>query len=433
MSDLNYELDLALLALLRSRVMFTKWASYINFNDLSEVGKNLFKGYTRYFEEFKDVDECKPSVFLPWFFQKCHANFLSDDQEYYKNVFLMVLGITPQEIEIVIEGLRYKGLARVILNELGVINAIKSDTLLSISSFDSFKLEETLNQFNTALSNLDIEFTSNNLVDILNETDKTKPLQWRLKNLNEVLGGIKPKKFIVFAGYRNKGKTAFASSEAVYIAHQLPKDKCVLYFNNEEANEAIIDRNYLSVINIDKESPISLTDIHKHSEKAVKKYTEYLNGDINKIRIFDIRDLKDKACMQFIHKQCKKYNPGFIIIDQVDYILSEKGEEHKRPYRALYQWCRDLSCKYAPVLGLTQTKELWSKNRAGEKVLEEWVSESMLHWSNIDKQGACDILITMGFSESFDTQRNFWVHRNKGGLEDIQFRCELDRQRMCFR
>ena len=430
---INPELDIGLLAFFRKRENYDRYISYIDLYSLSLVAQNILKGYEKYFTVHDTVDYCHYHTFVPWFFNNCHADFLSDEQDKYRHIFSFIAELKEEDTKDIVMSIRYRELAKNLLTDMNLIESVDPTKVTKIPIFDSIKMEEQLSTFNQNMFKDNIDYTNNSIKLVRTSEINETIFTWRLQGLQNGIGGLKPQKFVLFAAYQNKGKTAFAASETVNIATQLPPNKNVLYFNNEEANEKIIERLYVSALNLNPKRPINISDIDKNLDKAEQRYVEIMGGDINKIKVFDIRELKDYKCRRFIEAQCKKHNAGFIVIDQPDNILSAKTEENKRPYRDLYQWCRNLACKYAPVLGLSQVKNPKMRRKDGSETIKEWIDESDLHWSSTDKQGTSDLLITMGFSATIDNLRNFWVHRNKGGREGVKFSALLCQEYMHFK
>src|SRR5205814_1139686 len=121
-------------------------------------------------------------------------------------------------------------------------------------------------------------------------------------------------------------------------------------------------------------------------------------------------------------KQCKKHNPGLIIIDQIDNL--QYDQESHRAYNDLYSKIRGIANEYAPVIGLSQaagTAKYFDQEQKQEFFVE-WLGSGQIHHSRVDKQGANDVLITIGMSNSDDTIRNFEVHRCKMNGNKGRFR-----------
>lgn len=431
---INPELDISLLAFFRDRVKFYEYISFIDTTSLSKEAQNIIKGYDKYFNAHESVNYCAYHVFVPWFFNNCHADWLSDVQNHYRQVFSYITAIKDGDIGDIVKLVEYRSLCKKILTEMKILDYVETGKLNSIPIFDSIKLEQILNQFNSKEHKDVIDYGVNDLKTLYDEEQSVSDYAWSLKPLNIAMKGVPVKSFILFSSPHNNGKTAFAVSQAVHISKQLPEGAKVLYFNNEQRHLRIVERFYLAVLNKLSKKLVSLQYMKENGAQCVEKYKEYFDGDIDKIKIFNIKPYADKKCREYIEAMCKKYNPGFIVIDQIDNMLSSYAEENKKPYRELYEWCRSLAEKHATVLGLSQSKSAEYYDKFHKKTItREWLTASDLHWSNIDKQGASDVLITMGYAEGETHIKNFWIHRNKGGDENVRFSSVLYKDSVEFK
>jgi len=66
--------------------------------------------------------------------------------------------------------------------------------------------------------------------------------EWRLDALNRSLGPLRTGNFVIVAARVEVGKTTFLASEVSYLAQQLPKDRPVVWVNNEEESSVVFFR-----------------------------------------------------------------------------------------------------------------------------------------------------------------------------------------------
>jgi hypothetical protein len=405
---IKIDLDLYLLKLMLTYVNYEAYSQFIEWDSLSEEARCILSGLTKWYEEM-EITDCDLKKFVPWFFANLHANWMPDEQEYYKHIFSKIIDIKNEEIYDVLKQLRLKKLWQ-------DLKKIRD------RSFDTIQMAETIASFNERDEIKDEDIFTTDIREAEEILNSGGEINWRLKGMNEIVGPIGKGVFVLAAAYQNKGKSAFAISEAAYMARQLADEKRVLYFNNEEHNSRLLYRIYAAVIG----KPINV--ILDHKDLAVKRYTELVGGDRDKILLFNVYG----KSFNYIESKCKQYNAGLIIIDQLDNILSGKKLESARPYKDLYERARNLSNKYAPVLGLSQAagNTVWKDKNTQEEIYQEWLGESQLHWSKVDKQGATDVLLTIGVDNKIKNQRNIWVHRCKMNGRSGKFVCLMNANTM---
>lgn len=98
--------------------------------------------------------------------------------------------------------------------------------------YDSFaKLLEQLSKPQEIVLE-DVEFVTDDLETLLNETFRKKGLRWRLSTLNKMLGSLRAGDFGFIFARPETGKTTFLASETTYMAQQLSEeDGPILWFN----------------------------------------------------------------------------------------------------------------------------------------------------------------------------------------------------------
>tara|TARA_R110000868_G_scaffold53345_1_gene167565 strand:- start:107 stop:1255 length:1149 start_codon:yes stop_codon:yes gene_type:complete len=205
--------------------------------------------------------------------------------------------------------------------------------------------------------------------------------EWRAMCLNRSLGLLRPGDFLIVAARVEVGKTTFLASEASFIAPQLPKDRPLVWINNEEKSDSVFFRVVQSALG--KTTKEILAD----RDGSMKKYDE-LMGTRDRIRVTDgkTNDVKTLSLM------LKELNPGMIIIDQLDKVtgFTKESEEHLR-LGSLYKWARELSRDYGPVIVASQLSE-----EADHVKDPPFIGFRSLRGSKTDKPGEADAIITIG-------------------------------------
>ena len=206
--------------------------------------------------------------------------------------------------------------------------------------------------------------------------------EWRLDVLNRSLGPLRTGNFIIVAARVEVGKTTFLASEVSYLAQQLPKDRPVVWVNNEEESSVVFFRIVQAAIG--KESKTIIAD----SKTAMEEYTALMGGNKDKIRV--TKDLNNVRDLETLFREV---NPGLIIFDQLDKVDGfNKGEEREDlKLGKIYKWARELARNYGPVIAASQLS-------ASVVDLKDppFIGMDALRGSKTDKPGEADVVITIG-------------------------------------
>ena len=172
-------------------------------------------------------------------------------------------------------------------------------------------------------------------------------------------------------------------------------EKDILWFNNEEQGKKVAIRCYQALLGL--ETPKLFNDIPHYS----KQYMDITEG---RIKIFDFNDSSNA---QRIEEVLKQYNPGLIIFDQIDKIKGFKADRNDLELKAIYQWARELSKKYGPVIAVSQA--------GGEAEGKLWLTMDMVDSSKTAKQGEADWILGIG-KEQDNTSRRRYLNISKNKL-----------------
>jgi replicative DNA helicase len=206
--------------------------------------------------------------------------------------------------------------------------------------------------------------------------------EWRLDALNRSLGPLRTGNFVIVAARVEVGKTTFLASEVSYLAQQLPKDRPVVWVNNEEESSVVFFRIVQAALG--KESKEIIAD----SKKAMADYTTIMGGNKDKIRV--TKDLNNVRDLETLFREV---NPGLIIFDQLDKVDGfNKGDEREDlKLGKIYKWARELARNYGPVIAASQLS-------ASVVDLKDppFIGMDALRGSKTDKPGEADVVITIG-------------------------------------
>ena len=205
--------------------------------------------------------------------------------------------------------------------------------------------------------------------------------EWRLDVLNRSLGPLRTGNFIIVAARVEVGKTTFLASEVSYLAQQLPKDRPVVWVNNEEESSVVFFRIVQAAIG--KESKTIIAD----SKTAMEEYTALMGGNKDKIRV-----TKDMNHVRDLETLFREVNPGLIIFDQLDKVNGFKSEEREDiTLGKIYKWARELARTYGPVIAASQLSA-----SAVDMKDPPFIGLDALRGSKTDKPGEADAVVTLG-------------------------------------
>jgi len=206
--------------------------------------------------------------------------------------------------------------------------------------------------------------------------------EWRLMALNRSLGLLRTGNFVIVAARVEVGKTTFLASEASFIAPQIPKDRPIVWVNNEEESEMVFFRVVQAALG--KTSAELVAD----KGKVMEEYTAYMGGNAKKVIITkgDINDVKNLSAL------FKDVNPGMIIFDTLDkvYGFHKEDREDLRLGR-IYKWGRECAREYGPVIAASQLA-----GNVDTMKDPAFIGMDSLRGSKTDKPGEADAIITIG-------------------------------------
>lgn len=205
--------------------------------------------------------------------------------------------------------------------------------------------------------------------------------EWRLSALNRSLGPFRNGNFIIVAARVEVGKTTFLASEVSYIAQQMPKDRPVVWVNNEEESSVVFFRIVQAALGMKSKDMIA------DSAGAMAKYTALMGGDKDKIRV-----TKDTNNVRDLEVLFKEVNPGLIIFDQLDKVQGfGNADREDITLGKIYKWARELARTYGPVIAASQLSA-----SAIDLKDPPYIGLDALRGSKTDKPGEADAVVTLG-------------------------------------
>lgn len=390
-------LDMTVLRLLKHRPKYEALSRAIPAKVLDTRTQILLSDFGRFFRQFPDAPKVDHGAFT-LMFKMVHPTLTEEDMVVYDHLLKKIEEEVDPAIERGLMGrlaeaaaaadiaamlLRYQGGEEVDLSSSVTAVLEQYDAMVGKTVVDPQVLDP--------------------IEDLLKEESAESGLQWRLPCLRRTIKPLTGGDFVVVAGRPDKGKTTFLTDQLTYMAPQVdivyPGEKrSILWFNNEGPGKRIVTRAFQSALNVTHEELVRLaqTPAEKGYERykilARQKYAQALGGRPGVLRIFDIHDFWSHEVEDII----KKRNPALIVFDMVDNIrfsgqAANGGERTDQLLESMYQWSRVRGVKYdCPVIATSQI------SADGDGV--PYPTLSQLKDSKTGKQGAADVIITLGAS-----------------------------------
>jgi replicative DNA helicase len=243
------------------------------------------------------------------------------------------------------------------------------------------------------------KFVSDDIEELYNATVGKGGLEWRLKSLNRSLGPLRKGDFGFIFARPETGKTTFLASEVTHMATQT--EAPILWINNEEQGEKVLLRCYEASLG----SP--LEEILASMPRARDAFYQRTG---RRIQLFDDFGVK----WTDVERLCRNLQPALIVVDQLDKIKGFDGDREDLRMGAIYQWARELSKQFAPVIGVSQS------DGSGEGV--KYLNMGNVANAKTSKQAEADWILGIGVDfNDHVALRGFSICKNKliGGEQSV--------------
>lgn len=371
------------------KIIFTKYYKYvninyikINYNDLYKLFNMIDLYYTKYINN-NNININELDIFY-------NSNYLLKDNE-RKDLELLLKDVYEQDItnmEAII-GLLEEHRRRSLAGQVAImaldVEAGKKSTAELLELFNNFEHQEVEAD---EITPVDMD------LDNLYDTQIATPgLRWRTNWLNKSLGSLRKGDFGFIFARPETGKTTFLASEITHMVSQTDGD--ILWFNNEEQGTKVGIRVYQATLGLTTQALFADKPTNKARYKAITN---------NRIKILDFEDSSSKNRIESVLKQ---YNPALIIFDQIDKVRGFKGDRNDLELKQIYQWAREISKTYAPVIAVSQA--------SGEAEGKLFLTMDMVDGSKTAKQGEADWILGIG-KEQDNTSRSRYFNITKNKL-----------------
>jgi hypothetical protein len=301
-------------------------------------------------------------------------NCLEKDKETF-SLLLQELSSTTDTSEI-IEDLIDEAVSRQTAYQLALLALEVSEGRSSVDDLvvATTKFEKT----KTFTEELDNQFVTHNLKDLLAGCTATVGLRWRLNSMNRALGSLRKGDFGFLFARPETGKTTFLASEASYFAEQAKERGLgpVLWFNNEEQGEKVQLRVYQATFGV------PLVNLATAEDEYYEKYNQLI-GD--HFKLYDSAAINRRVVEQL----CEQLQPSLILFDQLDKLKGFSGDlRDDLRLGEIYSWARELAKQYCPVIGVSQS------DASGEG--KRWLTMDNVANAKTAKQAEADWILGIG-------------------------------------
>lgn len=262
----------------------------------------------------------------------------------------------------------------------------KKDLTTIKDIYDSFgKIESSIEE---------ITYVTDDLDELYAQTVATPGLRWRLGSLNRMLGSLRRGDFGFVFARPETGKTTFLASEVAYFAEQ--SERPLLWINNEEQGNKVMTRLYQASLGV------TLDELMGDRSASKQEYFKRTKGNI---RLFDDASIFKRQ----IEDLCSKYQPGLVVIDQIDKVKGFTGDRDDLKLGAVYQWARELAKEYCPVIGVCQA------DGTAEGV--KWLNMGHVSSAKTSKQAEADFIIGIGKTNEQGMENTRYINISKNKLQ----------------
>lgn len=379
-------LDLTTLRLLRRRDRYERLARSVPKRALDTRSQIILSDFGRWFADFPDAQVIDPQAFS-MFFKMIHPDLKDEAMAVYDALFKSVCN---EDVDPSLEaGIMKRLVETSTAYDIAVLlEKYNSGAEVDLRAGLTGYLDAYDQQVDRKIKNPQV---LDPIEDLLKAEEFDEGLHWRLPCLNRHIKPLVAGDFVVVAARPDKGKTTFAASELTFMAAQVDalypgERRSILWFNNEGPGRRIVTRCFQAALNATVEELVL-----KSAAGTIRdEYAAALGGRGGTLRIFDIHGMWNHEVedLMALHK------PAAVLFDMVDNIkfggeTANNGQRTDQLLESMYQWARMMGVKHdCAVMATSQI----SADGDGQ----QWPTLPMLKDSKTGKQGAADVIITLG-------------------------------------
>lgn len=415
--------DKDLLIILAHRDKYERYFPHVKDNFLTREGESIGKFLDEYYKQdvLKNIPEIEWTKFAQWFFLK-HPTMSYEHKENFKKIFVSLDGLEEDETftQNILEELTRKSFAADISKKANAIaDGVDSDNLTSIGDM-VLDYENIISEMD---GGDDPHLASDDWEYLFGEDKEHPKLNFSMKELRKSLGPITLGDLIVVGANPDTGKTTFLLGECSYMMPQLPDDKVILYFSNEQSVKNMKHRLLSSVL---KKTPAEIF------ADSVKYLQEFKDAGGPRIMIYDESFMN----IDFVNTRLKRHEGeiGLVVFDQLWKIRGiSKSSNDFMQLGHQFAYARGIAKEHAPVIAVHQAD--------GEAYETKYLGMERLYGSRVAVQGEADAIVMIGRKtdgSQLPNVRHFNVAKNKLRGEDPtdrqpKFDAFIDHDRACFK
>lgn len=379
--------EIAFFKLLLNSELYHKYGSLVNVDryqlpELSILYRTLKIYHEKYPDKVSKIDEYAA------FFFSYYPRLKKDEIDAYQDLFRQVR-------ESAVSDEQAQDLLQQIANRQAATTLATCAIDFSEGKVDKSKVQEATKWLTEGVEAVSqhSQFVTDDLNEILEATYLRPGLRWRLPSLNRSLGSLRKGDFGFVFARPETGKTTFLASEVTKFAEQ--SDGPIIWFNNEEQGQKVKLRCYQAALGVPREYLIT------NRQKAIDEYQRITKGNIKLVDSSTLFRSEVESILSCTGR------PALVIFDQIDKIRGFDADRNDLVMGAIYQWARELSKQYCPIIGVCQA------DGTGDGV--KWLTMNNVAEAKTAKQAEADWILGIGktYSEQSEYVRHFYLSKNK--------------------
>lgn len=385
-------IDIPLLKFLSEREQYDRYRRFIKSNALLSEAELILNDMGEWLRCYPSSTAVEWEAFALWFRVVRHPMYTREKHEMYDKLFERIKSTAPTTDASIINKfveLDYAG------QIMGILDKLSRGEFASIEDISGI-IERYRMEVGGVSKGDDDSFVAPDLAGIVDDMYRSGGVNWRLEDLNISVGPLRGGDMVIVGARPETGKTSFICSEMTYMAQQLPEDKDVIIFNNEEDGRKIFARLVQCAL------AKTMGEIAMDDKASMDAYEKLLKR-INRIKVVH---KEGTLSAHDIDRITKAGNYGMVCINVLDKVItSNRDQAEVERVRSLAQWARNLGIRTgATVFAVMQAD--------GSAEGQAWLNQGQLYGSKTGVQGEADVIIMIGHSGEFDT-RYISVCKNK--------------------
>ena len=378
----NILIDISLIKAFLSKATYNKHRDKLQVTDFSKDLQGIVRVIDNYYKDY-DSNLTVDSLANLYF------SVNNKDVEYYQGIFENIKNneASDESIGILVSSIRRNSLLRDISLKAYEVTEGRGNYQDVVK-----QLEQLKDKGETCEDSIEINFVSDDLIELIDASRAVEGMRWRLNSLNKALGSIRKGDFGFVFARPETGKTTFLASEVTYMAEQATQP--VLWLNNEEQGNKVMLRC------IQASCGVTLEQLLSNPKQYKKEYDTKVQG---RIKLYDSASITKNQ----VEKLIDKVRPSLVVFDQIDKIKGFDNDREDLRLGSIYIWARELAKTYAPIIGICQA------DGSGEG--QRWLTMANVANAKTSKQAEADWILGIGkLNEAgYDNLRFLHLSKNK--------------------